>query len=207
MGELILCAILTFTAAGAAAAPKGAQDKDADCKADVEKFCKDVPLGEGRVAQCLNGHEAGLSEPCRKRVAQRRERRQKLKVDMEKALQACRVDLDKHCRSTRKNARRLDCLGSHEAELTPLCKDFADRLIERRQERRDLAEKAKTDCKPEIEKLCAGIHPGDGRILRCLQADATKLSPACKTALEPEKAAAAPEAPAAPEKKTETGKK
>lgn len=35
------------------------------CKADKEKFCKDVQPGEGRIVECLKAHEAELSEGCR----------------------------------------------------------------------------------------------------------------------------------------------
>jgi hypothetical protein len=38
--------------------------KDA-CAADVEKFCKGVKPGEGRVVGCLRKNEAQLSEACR----------------------------------------------------------------------------------------------------------------------------------------------
>jgi len=34
------------------------------CKADAEKFCKDIPKGHGRVLSCLKGQEAKLSPEC-----------------------------------------------------------------------------------------------------------------------------------------------
>ena len=38
--------------------------KDA-CKADKEKFCKDVKQGKGRIIACLKGAEANLSAGCK----------------------------------------------------------------------------------------------------------------------------------------------
>ncbi|HUL61331.1 MAG TPA: cysteine rich repeat-containing protein [Anaeromyxobacteraceae bacterium] len=38
-------------------------------------------------------------------------------------------------------------------------------------------------CKADVEKLCAGIPAGGGRILSCLKANQTKVSPGCKQQL------------------------
>lgn len=35
------------------------------CAAELEKFCKDVQPGRGRIQQCLTGHEAELGEACK----------------------------------------------------------------------------------------------------------------------------------------------
>jgi hypothetical protein len=39
------------------------------CGADVEKYCKDVPVGGGRRYKCLKDHENELSAPCKKHIA------------------------------------------------------------------------------------------------------------------------------------------
>ena len=41
------------------------------CKADVEKFCKNVEQGKGRVARCLKEHKAELSQACRDGLAKK----------------------------------------------------------------------------------------------------------------------------------------
>jgi len=41
---------------------KGFMDSCAD---DVRKYCKDVSPGEGRIIQCLKGHENQLSSQCK----------------------------------------------------------------------------------------------------------------------------------------------
>lgn len=38
-------------------------------------------------------------------------------------------------------------------------------------------------CKAEIEKLCTGIAPGGGRIVKCLQSHESELSDGCKAVL------------------------
>jgi pyruvate/2-oxoglutarate dehydrogenase complex dihydrolipoamide acyltransferase (E2) component len=42
------------------------------------------------------------------------------------------------------------------------------------------AARAQDACRADAEKLCAGIRPGEGRILACLHGSQAQLSPACK---------------------------
>lgn len=35
-------------------------------------------------------------------------------------------------------------------------------------------------CKPDIQKFCADLHPGSGRIAQCLIANKDRLSPGCR---------------------------
>ena len=38
-------------------------------------------------------------------------------------------------------------------------------------------------CMPDYKALCSGTSPGGGRVLACLEAHASQLSPGCKEAL------------------------
>jgi Cysteine rich repeat len=40
-----------------------------------------------------------------------------------------------------------------------------------------------TQCRPDQEKLCAGVPAGGGKIFACLVANAQQLSPTCYAAL------------------------
>jgi len=42
-------------------------------------------------------------------------------------------------------------------------------------------------CKADAEKLCAGIEPGEGRIVKCLKEHEAQVSPACKAKWEAKK--------------------
>ena len=88
------------------------------CKADVDKFCKDVRPGGGRIWACLKSHEAELSKPCIDHVAERRERGVGLS-------QACKADMEKFCKGIPHGKGRVaSCLKSHEAELAEPCKAY-----------------------------------------------------------------------------------
>jgi hypothetical protein len=42
------------------------------CAADVQKFCKDVKRGEGRIIKCLKSHQSELSQACSSLLAKGR---------------------------------------------------------------------------------------------------------------------------------------
>jgi hypothetical protein len=43
--------------------------------------------------------------------------------------------------------------------------------------------RAEEACRADAERLCKGVRPGGGRILRCLKSHEAELSPACRTQL------------------------
>ncbi len=45
-------------------------------------------------------------------------------------------------------------------------------------------------CKKDVETLCPGVQPGDGRIATCMKENRRKLSDACKSALKAQRGAA-----------------
>lgn len=45
-------------------------------------------------------------------------------------------------------------------------------------------------CKPDIQKFCANVQPGGGRVAACLREHAADLSPACKQAAAQRQSAA-----------------
>ncbi|HSD11667.1 MAG TPA: cysteine rich repeat-containing protein [Candidatus Binatia bacterium] len=109
----------------ATAAP--AQPQGRPCEPDIQKLCKGVPFGGGKVRDCLNEHLKDLSPGCkamhdsnqgifaagRQGAAQRRQG----------LLAACKPDLDKHCKGIEPGGGRLrDCLQKHQSELSDACK-------------------------------------------------------------------------------------
>lgn len=88
------------------------------CKADFEKFCKDVKPGEGRVAKCMKAHEKELSPACRDKIEADKEKAQEFK-------KACGLDADKFCKDIKPgHGRIIKCLKQNEAQLSAPCKAF-----------------------------------------------------------------------------------
>ncbi|HET6565528.1 MAG TPA: cysteine rich repeat-containing protein [Xanthomonadales bacterium] len=46
------------------------EDIAEDCGADIQEFCGDVEMGDGRIAMCLQDHADELSEDCTEELAE-----------------------------------------------------------------------------------------------------------------------------------------
>ena len=55
----------------------GSEKLGRPCKKDVEKFCKDIKPGEGRVHDCLRKHHKVLSAECKGKMKKAKEKRKK----------------------------------------------------------------------------------------------------------------------------------
>lgn len=49
--------------------------------------------------------------------------------------------------------------------------------------REQIAEIVRQACETEFNTICAGIQPGNGRLLQCLRAHPNEVSPNCKNTL------------------------
>jgi hypothetical protein len=89
----------------------------------------------------------------------------------------CREDIEKFCASVQPGGGRFrDCLQQHAAEVTPACQQHLSQM------------KAKVAawrqaCEGDAQKLCSGVAPGHGNVVRCLHQHQNDLSPACKDEL------------------------
>lgn len=51
------------------------------------------------------------------------------------------------------------------------------------------APKPREACRADVERLCAGIKPGDGRIAQCFKEHRSEISEACRAAVKERRAA------------------
>jgi hypothetical protein len=122
--------------------------EDGPCKADVEKFCKDVKHGEGRIMKCLKEHDAELSEACKKSG-------EKMKERMAKAQEACKADVEKFCKDVKPGGGAvMKCLREHDAELSDSCKAIRAKAKEKmagmREKRKEKMQEKMGDGKKEM---------------------------------------------------------
>ncbi|HPL64555.1 MAG TPA: cysteine rich repeat-containing protein [Syntrophales bacterium] len=88
------------------------------CKPDIEKFCKGVQPGGGRIWACLKGNEDRISQACREQMAMIRER-------VKGFAQACKADVEKFCKRIKPGQGRItSCLKSNQAELSDACRAY-----------------------------------------------------------------------------------
>ena len=86
--------------------------KSETCRSEMDKFCKDVTPGEGRILKCLQEHDTDLSEACR------------AYVNTASQYLACVDDVMRLCPGTEPGgARGMKCLRAHQGELSTECKN------------------------------------------------------------------------------------
>jgi hypothetical protein len=123
MTRLSAIAVLVFVSsvASTAWADRGA------CKADIERLCKGVEGGGGRIAKCMKEHEADLSEGCKKAREESHARRKEQRKGMR---EACHADVEKLCADKRGGkGNMMSCLNENRAKLSPAC---AEKLPDRK---------------------------------------------------------------------------
>lgn len=94
-----------------------AQQKHAgQCKGDIEKFCKDIQKGEGRIAQCLESHKSEVTTDCQHHMLSKKHHHE--------VKEACASDIKTYCPKPadgEKKPRLMQCLKENEAKLSPTC--------------------------------------------------------------------------------------
>jgi hypothetical protein len=90
----------------------------------------------------------------------------------------CADDIEKYCKEIKPGGGRLlNCLKSHETELSVSCKGKIEEL-------RGIIKECEQACSGDIAQFCKEIQPGGGRILRCLKEREKELSPSCSAKLD-----------------------
>ncbi|HVM97823.1 MAG TPA: cysteine rich repeat-containing protein [Candidatus Acidoferrales bacterium] len=102
-----LAALLALLCCGSASFAK-----EQACRAEMDKFCKDVAVGSGRVLKCLQDHESDLSDAC------------KAYVNTASQYMACMDDVLRLCPGTEPGGSRgMKCLRMHQTDLSTECKN------------------------------------------------------------------------------------
>ena len=95
-----------------------------------------------------------------------------------RAEDACRADVEKLCPGIPPGGGRVSaCLQANRAQVSPACKA----------ELASVSRKVKevgAACEDDIVSYCGAVRPGQGAILRCLQANKATISPGCQEVLQ-----------------------
>jgi hypothetical protein len=97
----------------------------------------------------------------------------------------CKTELASYCKDvTAGEGRLLACLYAFEDKLSSRC-DYAlyDAASRLEHAVAALAHGA-TECKSDIEKHCAAVEAGEGRIVECLRKQGSKLSKRCRQGMK-----------------------
>jgi len=100
-------------------------------------------------------------------------------------LKACEADIKTYCSQvTLGDGRLLACMYAHEDKISPECDvaiaDAADQLDWFLSSVREALE----TCAPDIQKHCADVDAGQGRIYACLRIKKDKIGDDCKAVVD-----------------------
>jgi len=97
---------------------------------------------------------------------------------------ACAADQAKFCSQVTpgKPARMLACAYAHEDKLSGQCSDALYQAAAALEEAATAFNYLADSCEDDVQKHCADVKMGEGRILNCLYDNTDKLSETCKTA-------------------------
>jgi hypothetical protein len=106
---------LSTTARAGPNKPIGGKAGEGACHDDIERLCKDVQPGEGRILACLKSHQKDVSKGCVNAL-------QQLKVQLKKVA-ACEEDVETFCWGTPLGKGAIvHCLEQHQADVSEHCK-------------------------------------------------------------------------------------
>ena len=103
---------------------------------------------------------------------------------MDYVMKSCEGDLQQYCSQvTPGEGRLLYCAAAHEDKLSGQCSYALYQAASLLEQLSAAILYIATECKADIETLCADVKAGEGRILSCLDAQQEKVSEPCKQAI------------------------
>ena len=123
VGVFAVLGILVFSGV-AAAAEKGIIETFTEgCKADIEKYCKDVKPGDGRVLACLYANSEKISPRCEYALYDAASQLERALTALSYVANECRDDLKTNCSDIKPGeGRLLNCLDKNNAKVSVRCK-------------------------------------------------------------------------------------
>lgn len=93
------------------------------CRADIDKFCKKVGLGGGRIQQCLDRNAAGVSPGCKGTVAELRNLLQTRAQARAAVLRVCDTDIRRLCAGIQQgDGNLMECFYKARRNVSPQCR-------------------------------------------------------------------------------------
>jgi outer membrane protein OmpA-like peptidoglycan-associated protein len=91
------------------------------CSMEINTFCKDVPMGEHRVMNCLTAHENQLSDGCHAAIAKGKSAVDAALGDANFFGAKCGPDMKLLCSELKSGETPLSCLIEHNTNITMRC--------------------------------------------------------------------------------------
>jgi Golgi apparatus protein 1 len=110
---------------------------------------------------------------------------ERLAAGFKKLETSCGEDIKKYCSTvTPGEGRILYCMQAHEDKISDGCASVLDEVVFQAETTADHLRDAVNACRSDIDKYCATIQPGQGRIASCLATNKTTISKGCGDAVQ-----------------------
>ena len=120
---LIALGMMSLVFNNAAAEENLVQSVVEGCKVELEKYCGNVTVGQGRVLACLYAYGDKLSPKCEYALYDAAVQLERAVAALSYVANECDEDLDKYCSAVSPGeGRLLDCLHKKDKQLTNRCK-------------------------------------------------------------------------------------
>lgn len=122
IAKAILFALLLGVAANLSAQDAIVDTVKQGCATEIEKFCSQVMLGEGRMLACFYAHEDKLSGQCQYALYQAANTLEQAVNALQYVANECEEDIMTHCAEVQMGEGRiLECLRSHSETVSASC--------------------------------------------------------------------------------------
>ena len=92
------------------------------CETDIESYCSQVTLGEGRMLHCMAAHEDKISGRCQYAFYEAATILEQIAQATAYVANECATDIETHCRGVAMGEGRiLMCLSENQAEVSDDC--------------------------------------------------------------------------------------
>ncbi len=134
------------------------------------------------LALLLSFSTAPLADPAGKPLA---EKMQDVDIVLTSAVHGCDADIKEHCDGLGDNADKVFmCLAAYEEQLSTECKRGILEAAVAVQMSKLAIGYSIMACEADADKHCLDVQPGEGRLLKCIKSNQSKVSEQCITALK-----------------------
>lgn len=100
-------------------------------------------------------------------------------------VQGCKTELETYCKNvTPGDGRIIACIYAHEDKLSRLCENALYDSAQQLENAVATLAYLATECDADIDKHCANVQPGEGRIMDCMEPHLSNVSKRCKKAMQ-----------------------
>jgi hypothetical protein len=104
---------------------------------------------------------------------------------LETFMQGCNIELETYCKDVMPgDGRVIACIYAHEDKLSGRCENALYDSAQQLEDAVAALTYLATECDADIEKHCANIEPGEGRIMDCMEPHLKTVSKRCQKAMQ-----------------------